>query len=239
MAALLLILAPSAAHAGDWGGVFSALTYTSDYRYQGVSSTDLRPALQGYVHWQRADGLFAGVFASQVHYYDGGPRLEIDAYAGKHFELDGGRTELTAEALYSTFPNNPTPGPTFDFLELETIARHQAGALTLTGAATLIPEASYGAGVAWTVEGQADLALGHGLTLKGLVGRRWTHKGPDRTYFSAGAALGLGKARFGPRYIVELKYAGTNLDRTECGYNPRICAPAWVGALTVNLPPIL
>src|SRR5690348_6113365 len=99
LASLALLLAPAAARAGDWGGSSSGITYASDYRYQGVSSTDLRPALQGYVHWQRADGVFAGVFASQVHYYDGGPRLKLDGYAGKHFELDGGRTELTPEVL--------------------------------------------------------------------------------------------------------------------------------------------
>jgi uncharacterized protein (TIGR02001 family) len=238
--AVAAFLAASSAQAGDWGGVFSAVTWTSDYRYQGVSSTDLRPALQAYVHWQRADGVFAGVFTSEVHYYDGGPRQEVDAYAGKHFELDGGRTEVTPEVLYSSFPNNHTPGPTFDFLELELIGKRRAGPLTLTGTTAVTPQASYGAGEAWLAEGEADYALTPRLTLKALVGRRWVQRGEDRTYWSAGAALAFGKASVaGPRYLVELKYQATNLDRAECGFNPRICGPALVGALTVNLPPIL
>ena len=239
IAAVATLLAAPAAQAGGWGGVFSALTYTSDYRYQGVSSTDLRPALQGYVHWQRADGVFAGVFASQVHYYDGGPKLEVDAYAGKHFELDGGKTELTGEVLYSTFPNNPTPGPTFDFLELEFIAKHRAGPLTLTGAANFTPQGSYGAGETWVAEGEADYAVTSALTLKALAGRRWVHRGVDRNYWSLGGAYGFGKTIAGPRYVVELKYQGTDLDRAQCGFNPRICSPALVGAVTVSLPPIL
>jgi len=239
LALLALLLAPAAARAADWGGIFSAVTYTSDYRYQGVSSTDLRPALQGYVHWQRPDGVFAGVFASQVHYYDGGPRLEFDGYAGRRFELDGGETELTPEVLYSSFPNNPTPGPTFDFVELELIARRKAGPLTLTATTAFTPQGSYGAGEVWLAEGEADYALTPRLTLKALAGRRWVHRGVDRDDFSLGAALGLGQGRFGPRYVVELKYQGTDLDRIQCGFNPRICAPALVGSVTLNLPPIL
>jgi uncharacterized protein (TIGR02001 family) len=236
--ALIAAALPAAARAADWG-VFSGVTYTSDYRYQGISSTDLRPALQGYAHWQRTDGVFAGVFASEVHYYDGGPKLELDAYAGKHFELDGGRTELTAEALYSTFPNNKTPGPTFDFLELEAIAKRKAGPLTLTGTASFTPQGSFGAGEVWIVEGEADYALTPSLTLKALAGRRWVHLGPDRDYFSLGGALGLHPTPYGPRYVVEVKYQGTNLSPARCGFNPRICGPELVGSLTVNLPPIL
>jgi uncharacterized protein (TIGR02001 family) len=234
-----LLLAPSAACAGDWGGVFSAVTYTSDYRYQGVSSSDLRPALQGYVHWQRADGVFAGVFASQVHYYDGGPRLEVDTYAGRHFELDGGRTEVTPEILYSAFPDNPTPGPTFDFLELKLEAKRRRGPLTFTTDAAFMPRASYGAGEAWLLEGEADYAVTPRFSLKALAGRRWVHRGVDRNYWSLGAAYGFGGTRAGPRYIVELKYQGTNLSREQCGFNPRICGPEVAGSLTVNLPPIL
>lgn len=238
-AILALALAPNAAYAADWGGIFSAVTYASDYRFQGVSSTDLRPAIQGYAHWQRADGLFAGVFASQVHFYDGGPKLEVDAYAGKHFQLDGGRAELTPEVLYSTFPNNPTPGATFDFVELELIAKRRAGPLTLTGTAQFTPQASYGAGRAWVAEGEADFAVNSRVTVKSLLGRRWTQRGIDRTYFGLGADLALRPSRFGPRYVVELKYQGTDLSRAECGFNPRICAPALAASLTVTLPPIL
>ncbi|HEV2533113.1 TorF family putative porin [Phenylobacterium sp.] len=232
-------LAAAPAQAGDWGGIFSAVTYVSDYRYQGVSSTDLRPALQGYVHWQRADGMFAGVFTSQVHYYDGGPKLEVDAYAGKHFELDGGRTEITPETLYSTFPDNHTPGPTFDFLELKLEARRRQGPLTLLGTTAFTPQASYGGGETWLAEGEADFALSPRLTLKAMAGRRWGHRGVDRTYWSVGAALGFGKTLAGPRYLVEVKYQGTDLDRIQCGFNPRICSPALVGSLTMALPPIL
>jgi uncharacterized protein (TIGR02001 family) len=236
--AALALAALTPAHPRDWGQL-TAVTYTTDYRYQGVSNTDLGPALQGYLHWQRADGVFAGVFASQVHYYDGGPKLEVDTYAGKHFEFDGGGVEITPEILYSTFPDTPTPGPTFDFLELKLEAKRRAGPLTVTADSAFMPQASYGAGEAWLVEGEADYALTPRLSLKALAGRRWVHRGVDRNYWSLGAAYGFGGSRAGPRYVVELKSQGTNLSRGQCGFNPRICGPEVVGSLTVNLPPLM
>src|SRR4051812_38544706 len=90
-----MALAPTPARAGDWGGLFSAVTLASDYRYQGVSESLGRPVVQGYVHWWRPDGFYAGVFAAQADFgYVGAPSYEIDAYAGKNVRLQGGRTEL-------------------------------------------------------------------------------------------------------------------------------------------------
>src|SRR3954451_19981288 len=97
-------LAPTPAHAGDWGGLYSAVTRASDYRYQGVSESRGRPVVQGYVHWYRPDGYFAGVFGTQLDFgYQGAPTYEIDAYAGKNFRLGAGKTELKLQAMYTTF----------------------------------------------------------------------------------------------------------------------------------------
>ena len=48
-AATALLAFPSVADAGanDWGGLFSAVTLASDYRYQGVSESRGRPVVQG------------------------------------------------------------------------------------------------------------------------------------------------------------------------------------------------
>src|SRR3954467_6874141 len=108
-AVVLALSAPAAARAADapgpWGGLFSAVTLASDYRYQGVSESRGRPVVQGYVHWWRPDGLYAGVFATQVDFgYVGAPTYEIDGYAGKNFRLEGGKTELKLQAMYTSFP---------------------------------------------------------------------------------------------------------------------------------------
>jgi uncharacterized protein (TIGR02001 family) len=75
------------AHAqGTFGG---SLTATSDYIYRGQSLTRGAPALQGELHYQLNNGLFAGVWASTIDLNPGpGAALELNAYLGRAWELD-------------------------------------------------------------------------------------------------------------------------------------------------------
>lgn len=61
----------------------------------------------------------------------------------------------------------------------------------------------------------------------------------DRDYWNLGPAISFGQTPYGPRYVIEVRYQDTSLDRAHCGFNPDICGPAVVGSLTVSLPPIL
>jgi uncharacterized protein (TIGR02001 family) len=230
--ALALLLAPSA-HAGEWGGLFSQITLTSDYRYQGVSNSDGHAAVQGNIHWWRPDGFYAGVFVTQVDFNDFGTSYEIDTYAGKNVRLEGGRTELKVEGMYTAFPNNRTPGPTYDFFQGKVAAHRTTGKLTLGGVTSWVPQASYGSGTAWRAEADAAYAIAPNLKVSGLVGRRWIERGQDRSYWSAGAATTWKTLTF------DLRYFDTNLSRRQCGYNPGICGATVVGTMTVALPPIL
>ena len=237
-AAFLLALAPPAAARaadppGPWGGLFSAITLASDYRYQGVSESRSRPVVQGYVHWYRPDGFYAGVFATQVDYgYSGAPSYEIDSYAGKNFSLRGGRTELKLEGMYTSFPDNRTPGPTFDFIQAKVQAKHVSGPWTTIALVSYVPQGSYRSGEVLRVEGEADFALSPRLTLKAQAGSQSGGRGHDRTYWSLGAATTWKTLGF------ELRYVGTDRTRANCGFQPTACDPAIVGTLTVNLPPI-
>jgi uncharacterized protein (TIGR02001 family) len=236
-APILLVLAlvpPGAAQAGDWGGIFSFVAITSDYRYQGASNTDGNAAVQGNVHYWRPDGYFAGLFASQVDFKDPGhTSYELDYYAGKNLKLDGGATELKLQAMYSAFPDNHTFGPTYDFLTLSTGARHTAGQLTAGATFAFVPEGSYRSGKVWRVESTADYALAPNLTLKTLLGDQWGGRGHERVYWSLGAAVTW--KRFG----FDLRYTDTDRTRANCGFLSKACDAAIVGTLTVNLPPIL
>ncbi|MFL5298060.1 MAG: TorF family putative porin [Phenylobacterium sp.] len=233
LASLLFPLAP-AAHAADWGGVFSAITLASDYRYQGVSESRGRPVVQGYVHWQNAEGLFAGVFATQVDFgYAGAPSYELDAYAGKTFRLDAGQTELKLQAMSSSFPDNRTPGPTFDFLQASAQLKRTAGPWTVSALTAYVPASSYGSGPVARAEGEADYAVSKALTLKAQLGRQGLGRGHDRTCWSLGAAAVWKTLTF------ELRYVDTDRTRANCGFQPKACDAAVVGTLTVSLPPIL
>ncbi|WP_337187424.1 TorF family putative porin [Phenylobacterium sp.] len=228
------LLPAPAARAGDWGGLFSAVMLASDYRYQGVSNSNNGPAMQGYVHWWRPDNWYAGVFATQVDYgYAQGPDFELDLYAGRHFVLDGGRTRLTGEVMATVFPDDRTPGPTLNFVQVKAVARRTEGPWTFAGAASFVPEASYGGGRAWRLESEAHYAVRPGLKAKALAGRAWRERGVDRSYWSLGAEATW------KTVTVEVKYQDTDLSKRRCGFNPDVCGPALVGVLTVALPPIL
>ena len=219
------------AQAHEWGGVFSAVMVASDYRYQGASSSNLKPVVQGYAHLYRPDGYYAGVFATQVDYgYASSPTYELDLYTGRNIQR--GKTELKLEAMYSTYPDNETWGPTLDFLSLKAAAKRTDGKLALGGAAVFTPQGPYGAGEGWRAEGEAGYVLNPHLKLNALAGHSWTHRGHDRSYWELGATTSW------KNLALEVRYTDTNLDRLRCGFNPEICGPALVGTLTVSLPPI-
>ncbi|WP_309606391.1 TorF family putative porin [Phenylobacterium sp.] len=232
-AALVALAAPAQAHARDWG-IFSAVMLTSDYRYQGVSESRGRPVVQGYAHWQRADGLYVGLFATQVDFgYAGAPTYELDGYAGKNFSVNDGRTELKLEEMWTVFPDNRTPGPTLDFAQTKIQAKHVAGPWTTLALASYVPRGSYGSGEVRRVEGEADFAVTPRLTLKVLAGAQGGGRGHDRIYWSLGAAYAWKTLAF------ELRYLDNDRTRSNCGFQPKACDAAVVGTLTVSLPPIL
>jgi uncharacterized protein (TIGR02001 family) len=71
--------------------VTANLGVTSDYRFRGISQTQLDPAIQGGVDYSHKSGAYVGVWASNVAkaFYPGGAGREIDVYAGYRTELAG------------------------------------------------------------------------------------------------------------------------------------------------------
>jgi len=224
------LLAP-AAHAQS--GLYSHVTLTSDYRYQGVSSSNRQAVFQGVVHHFRPDGWYAGLFASQVEYgYAEDPDYELDFYGGKTLKLDL-KTDLKLQGLVTIFPDDRTPGPTLNFVQAGASLIRKEGPLTLTGQTTYVPQGPYGAGQIWRAEGEAAYALGKSVTLRALAGHQASERRPDRSYWSLGAEL---KWR---HLIFDVRYQDTDLSKARCGFNPGICGPALTGAVTAVLPLIL
>ena len=140
------------AQAGDWGGIYSAVTYASEYRFQGFSSSDRQPAMQGYVHWYRPDGNYLGAFASTVDYgYAQSPNYEIDIYAGRNWRLDKGRAELKTEVMAHVFPDDETPGPTLNFITTKVALRRFQGPLNYAATVALVPNGAFVSRRIWRV----------------------------------------------------------------------------------------
>lgn len=232
--ALLLAAAPAAARAADGSGLYTAVSATTDYRYQGVSNSDDHAALQGVLHYFRPDGWYLGAFASQVNFRDPGrTSYELDLYGGKTLRLDGGRTELKLQVMRSIFPDNATPGPTYDFWTFQAGATRHIGKLTVGGLAAFVPEGSYRSGKVWRLEGQADYAVSPHLTLKALVGDQWGGRGHTRAYWSLGPSFVWKQLTF------DLRYVGTDRGRSHCGYLPKICDDTVTASVTYALPLVL
>lgn len=232
-AAALLATALLAPAVRAQSGLYSHVTLTSDYRYQGVSSSNGKAALQGVVHHFRPDGWYAGLFVSEVDYgYEQSPDYELDFYGGRTLRLDR-KTELKLQGLATIFPDDRTPGPTLGFVQGGVSLIRKEGPLTLTGLTTYVPRGSYGAGQIWRVEGEAAYALDKSVTLRVLAGHQATERRPDRTYWSLG-----GEVRW-RHLILEVRYQDTDLSQARCGFVADICRPAVTGAVTAVLPLIL
>ena len=216
------------------GGLFSAITLASDYRYEGVSESKGHPVVQAYLHWWRPDGFYVGVFATKVDFgYASAPTYEIDTYGGRNFEFDRGRTELKLEGMYTAFPDNHTPGPTFDFFQGKVQVKHTHGPWTTIGLVAYVPASSYGSGPVLREEGELDYAVSKALSLTALLGHQGEGIGHERTYWSVGVQVPWKTLTFALRYL--------DADRTRqnCGFQPKACDAAIVGSMTVSLPPIM
>lgn len=208
------------------GKFYPSVSFTSDYRYNGVSYSGREPTQQASLHWIGPQGWYAGVWTSGVDFDDpGDTSIEGDVYAGR--TIDFGRTRLGGEVLYTFFPDKTFRGPTYDFLQLKVRASRSFEALTLGALAAWTPEASYRSGTAWRVAFDTTVSLHAALKASATAGRRWVEIGVDRTFWDAGVT-GTWK-----KLSLDLRYVDTNLGESECGFT-RNCEATIVATLTLR-----
>jgi len=78
LASAALVAAASSTQAAE---LSSTITFTSDYRYHGISQTAGDPALQGSIDLAFDNGAYVGIWGSNVDFGDDA-NLEVDYYAG-------------------------------------------------------------------------------------------------------------------------------------------------------------
>jgi uncharacterized protein (TIGR02001 family) len=190
------------------GKFYPSVSFTSDYRYNGVSYSDGDPAPQASLHWIGPQGWYAGVWTSGVDFNDpGDTSIEGDVYAGRNF--DCGRTRLGGEVLYTFFPDRTFRGPTYDFLQLKVRASRSFETFTLGALAAWTPEASNRSGTAWRIALDASVSLNAALKASATAGRRWIEIGQDRSFWDAGVTSSWKKLSLDLRYVDTNTGAGT------------------------------
>jgi uncharacterized protein (TIGR02001 family) len=208
------------------GKFYPSVSYTSDYRYNGVSYTGREPTPQASLHWIGPRGWYAGAWTSGVDFDDpGNTSIEGDVYLGRTLEL--GASRVAGEVLYTFFPDKTFRGPTYDFVQLKVRGSRVFDALTLGTVVAWTPEASYRSGIAWRVAADAAYSFHPALKASATVGRRWVEVGVDRTFWDAGVT-GTWK-----KLALDLRYVDTNLDERECRFTQR-CSATVVATLTLR-----
>ena len=94
--------------------VSGGATVTSDYRFRGISQTDMRFAVQGTINVNHESGLYVGTWGSSIDdYIANGGDAEIDIYGG--FKKTVGAATVDVGLLYYYYPGSG--GITSDFFE--------------------------------------------------------------------------------------------------------------------------
>ena len=91
--------------AANWS---TTITAASDYTFNGVSQTDNDPALQASLDYAYDNGVYAGVWASNVDFGDD-TDFELDAYVGRYIQLNE-QVSLDYGIAYYTYQGNNSDG---------------------------------------------------------------------------------------------------------------------------------
>lgn len=196
-----------------WGGLYPSLFLTSDYRFDGVSFTGHAPTAQASIFWARPDNFYAGIWMSGVDFSDLGDETtsyEVDVYGGYNFHV--GKSQLAVELMYSAFPDNQTPGPTYNFYTGKLRSKHSFESFSVDAELSYVPEASYAAGPQWQVKSGTTYRWSDQFSLGGGVGRRWSDNGSYRTFWDVGVTTKWNNVSF------DLRYFDTDQSFMECGF---------------------
>lgn len=82
--------------------VSSTINFTNDYRFRGISQTAGDPAVQGSIDVGYDNGIYAGIWGSNVDFGDDA-HLEIDWYAGYGADINDDMS-WDATLYYYTYP---------------------------------------------------------------------------------------------------------------------------------------
>lgn len=240
-ASLATLLSSSAALAdGFWGGVSATITGTTDYRFRGISQSDNKPAIQGSLDWAGDSGFYIGAWASSIDFNDDGftadgdTSVEVDLYAGKHWDL-GNDLDLNTEVIYYAYPDyDSLPGaPDYNYFEGLLALSKTWDKLTLTGTVAYSPEFFGETGNAWYLSGNASYAINDWLSASGTIGEQWVDDVdsiPGSGYPYTHWDVGLTAVWKG--FKLDARYIDTSLNDSQC---VDWCDGAVVGSLSYTI----
>ncbi len=206
--------AEETAAASPYGNFSIKLTGATDYRDRGISQSDEKPAIQGSIDWEHDSGLYAGVWASNVDFNDGGEAdFELDTYVGFAKEWAGFDWDFMANAIF--YPG-ASDALDYDLVEFTAAVGRSFGIVNTKGTIIYTPDNSGDSGTGVYTKFQADAPImetGFGLT--GSVGHQYVD---DKARYGVGSyndwSLGTTYNWQGTDFTLE--YIDTNLSEAQC-----------------------
>lgn len=209
------------------------LSVTSDYRFRGQSQNSRNPAFQGSFDYTAENGIFAGIWASNVDFSDTGDTttfMEGDIYAGYNFDIAEG-TSGSVKGTYYYYPEQPD----YNYFEGQLALSHALYDATLTAELNYSPDYFGGSGSAVAVAAGIEHPLWGRLSASGHVGHQWiddnaTYGSDDYLYWDLGVGIDFG------RFDVDARYVGTNLSEAECFGGTNLCESGFVASASISFP---
>jgi uncharacterized protein (TIGR02001 family) len=194
--AVFAVAGPAAAD--DMFDVAFGVSVTSDYISRGISQTEHKPAVQGYIE-PSVGPVYGGVWASNVS-FGGVADTEVDFYAGVRPEI--GPVTLDLGYNQATYVNDPSGNAGEFYLKADVAASDNT---TVGGQFYVNPTDS-----STYIEANADISLPKGFGVSGAVGAVSNDTQPYTTWNA-----GIYYAPFEWAKI-DVRYSATNLDASSC-----------------------
>ena len=208
LSALLLFQAPAAAGGlGDDFDVAFGAAVTSDYISAGISQTDGKPAVQGYVELNY-NIFYVGTWASNVDFGDE-PDAEVDLYAGIRPETERAAFDIGYAHYFYVKDTSPNYGAIVASAEY-----YATDALTVGGNTNFSPDYSQMGDYALWFEGTVDYALPANFGVSGGLGWQYYADSLDLpAYWTWNAGVYWS---WEESVTVDLRYVGSDLTKGEC-----------------------
>jgi uncharacterized protein (TIGR02001 family) len=197
-AAILLTAEP--ALADDMFDVAFGVSATSDYISRGISQTEHKPAVQGYIE-PSVGPVYGGVWASNVS-FSGTPDTEVDFYAGVRPEI--GSVSLDLGYNLATYVGDPSSNAGEFYAKANVAANDN---VTIGAQFFVNPQDTS----ATYIEANADITLPHGFGVSGALGAVGSSSMPYTTWNAGIYYMPVDWAK------LDLRYSATSLSASDCG----------------------
>lgn len=175
----------------------------SDYRYRGISQSNLKPAIQGGVDYSHSSGFYAGAWASSIKWLPDSS-YELDVYGGYKGEVSPGVGYDVGVLRYQypgTSPANTTE--IYGALSYSVFTAKYSHAVTNLFGVANSKQSGY-------LDLAASVDLGNGLTLVPHVGRQLVKNNGASSYTDYSVSL---NKELRPGLIATATIVGTDADK--------------------------